>query len=128
MIFSRDSVKYFKSIGSMAIQGMAQNKAKTPYFLADDFVISNYECIRDVWLDKSNITDACKRHSIPRSTYYMLEEEFIKFGVLGLFPSMNQVTQFPKVEELVLMVKRARPSITNIGIVRIAQVLLIGDN
>jgi hypothetical protein len=123
MIFSRDTVKYFKSIGSMAIQGMAQKKAKTPYFLDDDLVISNYECIRDVWHDKSSITDACNRHSIPRSTYYMLEEEFIKFGVPGLFPIMKQVMQFPKVEELVLLVKNARPSITNIGVVRIAQAL-----
>ena len=81
--------------------------------------------ILDVWYDKSSITDACNRHSIPRSTYYMLEEEFIKFGVPGLFPIMKQVMQFPKVEELVLLVKRSlpRPSITNIGVVRIAQAL-----
>lgn len=107
----------------MAIQGIARNKAKTPYFLADDIVISNYECIRDVWHDKSTITDACNKHGIGRSTYYMLEYEFIKFGVLGLFPTMKQIKQFSKLEELVLMVKNARPSVTNLGIMRIAQAL-----
>jgi hypothetical protein len=51
--------------------------------LDDDILIANYECIRDVWHKKNTISDVCKKHRIPRSTYYTLEANYIQYGCLG---------------------------------------------
>jgi len=105
------------------IQGIGTTHSTVPYFIEGDPVLLRYDCIRDVWYNNIGINKACQTYNITRSHYYELEDAFISSGILGLFPTFNKVKQYPDLETLVLMVKRARPSISQTGILRIAEAL-----
>jgi len=129
MILSENTIKYFKFIRSNVTAAMALNHSDYPYFIQDDTVINNYECLRKVWLNSISIRNACSIHNISRSYYYQMEERFIQFGLPGLFslPGGNGMAmkQEPNLEQLVVMIKKSRPSVQNIAILRIAQAIPI---
>lgn len=127
MILSENTIKYFRLIASKVTASMAQFQSDSPYFILHDPIINNYECLRKVWLNSISIREACDVHNISRSSYYQMEERFVKFGVPGLFSPPNGIgigmgiNQEPVLEQLVVMIKKSRPSIQNIAILRIAQ-------
>ena len=102
---------------------MTRAERNVPYFLDHDDVIKRYECLRDVWESKSSISSACQRFGISRTFYYEIEDRFITCGLSGIFPELNGVPQSPELEKLVMLVKTARPSISQQNIYRITQAL-----
>ena len=100
---------------------MAQHKRRTPYFLDNDPVIINYEVIRAVWFDRSPIKRVCQRHGLSRSQYYEKENQFVEHGLPGLFPEVKTLPISEDLERLVVMVSKARPSLSHQSIMRIAQ-------
>ena len=100
---------------------MAQHKRRTPYFLDNDPVIINYEAIRAVWFDRSLIKTVCQRHGFSRSQYYEKENQFVEHGLPGLFPEIKTIPISEDLERLVVMVSKAKPSLSHQSILRIAQ-------
>ena len=100
---------------------MARYASHTPYFMDDDPVIRNYEMIREVWFDGTPIKNVCQRHNLSRSQYYENEDRFIKHGLLGLFPEVKALPYSSDLERLVVMVSRARPSLSQQAMLRIAE-------
>jgi hypothetical protein len=123
MILSHKSREYFKLLAAKVSQAMAQYSSRTPYFLYDDPVISNYEIIRQVWFDGAPIKNVCQSHELSRSQYYEKEDRFVKHGVLGLFPKLKTLHYSPMLERLIVMVCKARPSLSQQAMLRIAQAL-----
>jgi hypothetical protein len=121
MIFSYTTIEYFRQIEAKAVQAMAKYDAATPYWIADDPVIGHYECLREVWERRKPIKAACIEYQLFRSQYYEMEKQFVRHGLVGLFPRFNGVTQFLNLEKLVLVVKEAKPKISQQAILRIAQ-------
>ena len=105
------------------LQAMTQFSSRTPYFLEQDPFIRNYEIIRNVWSDGATIKDACLRYDFSRSQYYEKEELFVRYGVLGLFPAIKTLHYTPVLERLIVMVSKARPSISQQAMLRIAEAL-----
>jgi hypothetical protein len=102
---------------------MAQYSSRTPYFLDDDPVIANYEILREVWFGGAPIKTVCRRHDLSRSQYYEKEDRFVKHGVLGLFPKLKTLHYSSMLERLIVMVCKARPSLSQQAMLRIAQAL-----
>ena len=101
---------------------MASYHSATPYFIEDDPVINRYEILRKVWLTSIPIKQACLEHQISRSTYYEIEDRFIRHGLAGLFSIPGGgMEQEPTLEHLILIVKMCRPSVSQIAILRVAQ-------
>ena len=126
MIFTQEIMKYFERIASKVQQALGQSQAKVPYFIIEDDIIMKYECLRSVWSDGLPIKTACSRYEIPRSSYYEAENNFVTYGIAGLFPVFdNGQPQVAELEKFVIMVKDARPSLTNTAIHRIAQAVPI---
>lgn len=123
MILSHNSRSYFELLQAKVSQPMARYARHTPYFLEDDPVIANYEVIREVWLDGSPIKTVCQRHSISRSQYYEKEDRFAQHGLAGLFPEVKTLPFSKDLERLVIMVSKARPSLAQQSIMRIAEVV-----
>ena len=98
---------------------MARYARHTPYFLDDDPVITNYEVIREVWLDGSPIKTACHRRGLSRSQYYEKEDRFVEHGLPCLFPEVKTLPFSADLEGLVIMVSKARPSLSQRSIMRI---------
>jgi len=123
MILSHKSREYFKLLAAKVSQAMARYSSRTPYFLDNDPVITNYEIIREVWFDGAPIKNVCQRHNLSRSQYYEKEDRFVKHGVLGLFPKLKTLPYSPMLERLIVMVCKARPSLSQQAMLRIAQAL-----
>jgi len=123
MILSHKSRAYFKLLAAKVSQAMAQYCSRTPYFVDDDPVIANYEIIREVWFDAAPIKDVCQRYDLSRSLYYEKEDRFVKHGVLGLFPKLKTLPYSSMLERLIVMVCKARPSLSQQAMLRIAQAL-----
>ena len=119
MILSSKTIEYFKKINSLMNQCMVNNQY--PYMINGDFIFNIYESIRCVWLDDVRIQDACDQYNISRSSYYLFEKQFVEFGLPGIFSLPRKTQQFIDLEHLVLMVKKARPSLSYTAIFRIAE-------
>ena len=102
---------------------MAQHKRRTPYLLDNDPVIINYEVIREVWFDRAPIKTVCQRYDLSRSQYYEKENRFVEHGLPGLFPEVKAHSISEDLERLVIMVSKARPSLSHQSIMRIAQAI-----
>ncbi|KPA15653.1 hypothetical protein MHK_004137 [Candidatus Magnetomorum sp. HK-1] len=119
MIISKKSKKYFKSLGSRVLQSMVKYQSKTPYFYKDDIFFNQYECLRSVWADNLSIKSACENFNISRSSFYETEKRFLTYGLLGLFSFSESCQQHPDLEQLTLLIKKARPSLSYTSIYRI---------
>jgi hypothetical protein len=125
MILSPKSRNYFKFLQAKVSQGMARHGSRTPYLLDDDPIIRNYEIIHKVWSERAAINKVCLENKISRSQYYEKEDDFVRYGVLGLFPEIKTVTFSPDLERLTIMVSNARPSLSQQAILRVAEAVPI---
>ncbi len=123
MILSHNSRSYFELLQAKVSQAMAKYARQTPYLLDKDPVIENYEVIRDVWVNKKNIKTVCQLHGLSRSQYYEKEDRFVEHGLPGLFPEVRTLLIPQDLERLVIMVSKARPSLSHQFILRIAEVV-----
>ncbi len=125
MILSRKSIKYFQSLHSRILQSMAKHQAKTPYLNEGDNFFKKYECLRSVWTQTSSIKWACANFNIPRSSFHEAEKSFIQYGLPGLLSFSDSSKQFPDLEQLSLLVKKSRSSLSYTAIHRITQAVPI---
>ena len=122
MILSPAAIQYFKLLSSKVTRAMASYHSATPYFIEDDPLISHYEILRMVWLGSVPIKQVCLEHNLSRSSYYEIEDRFVRYGFAGLFSCPGgTVNQAPNLEQLVLIVKNCRPSVSQIAVLRVAQ-------
>ncbi len=121
MILSKHLLEYFKSIQSKIAQSIALSNSKTPYWIEGDENILRYEAVREVWLNQKAICNVCNELKVSRTYYYEFEKRFLNHGIAGLFSTFAHVTQYSKLEQLVVMAKQSRPSLSNIALLRIAQ-------
>ena len=122
MILSPVAIRYFKLLGSKVTNEMASYHSTTPYFITNDPLIRHYEALRKVWFDGVAIKRVCAGYNLPRSSYYEIEDGFVDSGFTGLFrlPGTT-VDQVPHLEQLVLIVKHCRPSVSQLAVLRVAQ-------
>ncbi len=122
MILPAASIDYFRMLASKVTQALASSYSETPYLLEGDPVIDRYEALRDVWLDSVAVKHVCLEYHLSRSCYYDMEDRFIGYGLPGLFPlPSNGVAQQPALEQLLLIVRKCRPSVSQTALLRIAQ-------
>jgi len=128
MILSNNSIKYFRSLHHRILQSMAKQKVKTPYWFENEVFFPQYECIRSVWTQTLSIKSACKKFNISRSFFYELETRFVQYGLPGLLFFSNNSKQHPDLEQLSLLIKMGRPSLSYTAIHRFAQAMPITNN
>ncbi|MBW2450707.1 MAG: transposase [Deltaproteobacteria bacterium] len=125
MILSPKSREYFKFLQAKVSQGMARYASGIPYFLDDDPVVKNYEIIREVLFDGAPIKNVCQSHQLSRSQYYQKEDRFVSHGLAGLFPEVKTLAYSAELERLIVMVSKARPSLSQQAMLRVAQAVPI---
>jgi transposase len=127
MILTKKSIQYFQSLNSRVLQSIAKYQSKTPFHYDDEIFFAQYECLRSIWKSELSIKKACQKHNISKSSFYEIEKRFIVNGLAGLFPFSNSCQQHPDLEQLTLLIKKARPQISYTSIHRIAQVVPITE-
>ncbi len=123
MILPKQTIEYFKLLSSNVNKGKVLKNTDNPYIIQDDQTIRNYECLRDVWYCSNSISGTCKKHNISRTTYYELENNFVNYGLPGLFYVPRTICEETVLEKFVLLIKECRPSLSQIAILRLVQCL-----
>ncbi len=121
MILSRKTMEYFKLLEAKVSQSMVRHSSRIPYPIDGDPVIGNFEIIRAVWIDDISVEQACKKFGVSRSCYYKKEKNFITQGAAALFPDIKPAVYSPELERLVIMISKARPSLSQQAMLRIAE-------
>jgi len=93
---------------------MDRHQVKTPYLIKGDNFFKKYECLRSVWAQGSSIKWACENFNIPRFSFHEAEKSFIQYGLPGLLSFSDSSKQFPDLEQLSLLVKKSRSSLSYI--------------
>jgi transposase len=104
---------------------MAMYQTRTPYLYEGEDFFKHYECLRSIWTHTSSIKGACKKFNISRSSFYDIENRFIKYGLPGLFIFSDSSKQHPDLEHIALLAKKSRPHISYTAIHRLAQAISI---
>ncbi|ETR67702.1 MAG: hypothetical protein OMM_05000 [Candidatus Magnetoglobus multicellularis str. Araruama] len=120
MILSKEATNYISSLNSRVNQILIQT-GKLLYPIENDELLNQYECLRHIWVDEVPVKDGCIKFNIPRSSYYKFEKVFVDFGLPGLLFLPHIPKQFPDLEQLVILIKKARPSLSYTSILRITQ-------
>ena len=123
MILARKSMEYFKMLEAKVSRGMVRHSCQTPYWIDDDPVIRNYEMLRKAWIKGFPVEDICKEFGISRSRYYEKEKQFVEHGVPALFSDIRPAVEKPDLERLVITVSKARASLSQQAILRIAEAI-----
>lgn len=125
MIFTNAFIKYMSAIPTKIASAKAHHCVTSPYHIQKDPVITAYESIRSVWHDGVSVKQTCLQYDISRTQYYKIEEQFINFGIAGLFQITQHYTEIPELESLAVILKKARPSLSHIELFRFAQAVPI---
>lgn len=121
MIFNDETLEYFNRLPSLVANSFSNENTIYPYQIKED-IIEKYECIRKVWVGSSSVKQVYGDAGISRATYYSYDNSFASHGLLGLFPHWKEAEK-PEglLERLTLLIKDARPSLSQQGIFRISQ-------
>ena len=109
MIFTDETLDYFLLLQSNVRASVAESLSETPYTYSQEFFFNAYEALYQLWVKRKSQRHIMQTYSISRVTLKKWEENFITFGVLGLFPSLSFVEINAKLEQLVVLIKSARP-------------------
>ena len=77
MIITPESREYFQKLPARVSHGMALFNSSTPYFVAEDPVIANYEMLHETWFQGVPINAVCIKHNLSRMQYDEKEERFV---------------------------------------------------
>jgi len=127
MILTNEAIEYFKTIAARVTQATIDGN-KYPYFIEGEDFLHKYESIRMVWLEDASIKSVCDKFGISKSLYYECEKKFLENGTSAIFSLPRSAKQFPDIEALTLLAKKARPSLSYTAIYRIAQSIPVTKN
>ena len=125
MIFTERQVQYLAQLPSTVAHALPKARNPDVPFFLNDAVIDNYELLRAVWVEGKSIRAACRRNRQSRTEFYQLENEFVRHGVVAVYPDLGSRDQHPKLERLALLVKKTRTTATETAILRLAEALRI---
>jgi transposase len=123
MIFTEKQLQYLSELPSSVAHALPGAPNPDVPFFVDDVVIRNYELLRSVWVESETIEAACKAARRSRTEYYKLENAFLRQGIGAVYPDLGCRRQYPKLEQLALLLKIARPRATETMTLRFAEAL-----
>ena len=127
MIFTDETLDYFLLLQSNVRASVAESLSETPYTYSQESFFNAYEALYQLWIKRKSQRQIMQTYSISRLTLKKWEENFIRFGVLGLFPSLSFVDINSKLEQLVVLIKSARPHESSSHALRLSKAFNIKD-
>lgn len=127
MVFTEETLDYFLLLQSRVRAAVTESRSETPYLYANESFFIAYDTLYQLWIKRKSQRHLIQLHSISRKTLKQWEENFITYGVLGLLPSLSFIDIDSKLEQLVVLIKSARPHETSSHAFRLSKALHIND-
>ncbi|EFK06246.1 conserved hypothetical protein, partial [delta proteobacterium NaphS2] len=109
MVFTESTRKYFERIPHRVRSALANSKSPVPFEYEDEPFFKSYEALYRLWTNRDSQRSVAESHGISRRKLVELEQSFVHCGALGLLPKLSFLEIDARLEQLVVLIKRARP-------------------
>jgi hypothetical protein len=109
MVFTDATWKYFEKIPFRVRAALAHLQSSVPFQYDDEPFFKSYDAICSLWAHRNSRRSVADTHSISRQKLTELEQLFIDYGSVGLLPELSFVDIDSRLEQLIVLIKRARP-------------------
>ncbi|EFK07682.1 conserved hypothetical protein [delta proteobacterium NaphS2] len=123
MVFTESTRKYFERIPHRVRSALANSKSPVPFEYEDEPFFKSYEALYRLWTNRDSQRSVAESHGISRRKLVELEQSFVHCGALGLLPKLSFLEIDARLEQLVVLIKRARPHERSNHALRISEAL-----
>ena len=127
MVFTDTAFNYFSLIQSNVRAEIGKTYSDIPFQYNGEQFFQAYEAIRRIWRERKSQRHICTTLNMHRTIIKKWETNLVHYGVLGLLQLPSSFKIDPRLELLVVLVKRARPHAGSSNILTLAQALNIPD-
>ncbi len=125
MVFTDTAIKYFSLIGSQVRAGFAESNSATPFYYEDEPFHIAYEVITQIWKRRKSIRSLSEEHGISRDTVKRWQQDFVRYGAIGLLAEISYIAVDSLLERLVVLIKTVRKHEHSNYALRLAEALEI---
>jgi len=125
MVFTDSTFRFFSLVQSHVRTSLAESPTETPYSYREEFFFEAYDVIRRIWSKRESQRAVGSSLSISRKTLKELENNFARYGCLGLLNSLTFVDVNARLERLTKLIRNARPHANTSYVVQLADALEI---
>ena len=125
MVFTDSTWKYFAQIPFRVRAALAHSKSSVPFEYEGEPFFKSYDAICSIWTGRKSQRSVADAHGINRQKLKEWEQSFIDYGSMGLLPERSFVDIDPRLEQLIVLIKRSRPHERSSHAMRLAEALEI---
>jgi len=125
MVFTDSTWKYFAQIPFRVRAALANSQSSVPFEYEDESFFKSYDALCSIWAARNSRRNVADSHFISREKLKELEQSFIDYGSVGLFPALSFVDIDARLEQLIVLIKRSRPHERSSHALRLAEALEI---
>jgi transcriptional regulator with XRE-family HTH domain len=104
---------------------MGREQSHVPFHYENEPFFEAYEALYRVWKKRSSQREVAGALNISRQSLKQWEQDFVRYGTVGLLPKLSQLSIDTKLEKLVVLIKSSRPHECASFTVRMANALEI---
>lgn len=123
MVFTESTREYFERIPHRVRSALAHSKSPVPFEYDGEPFFKWYDALFCYWTTRTSQRLAAESHAMSRQKLMELEQFFVDFGSVGLLPQLSFVDIDPRLEQLIVLIKRARPHERSNHALRISEAL-----
>jgi hypothetical protein len=109
MVFTDPAFQFLSLLQSNVRAALAETQQPMPFVYPNETFFTAYEALYRVWKKRQPQRSVVHSLAISRNTLRKWEENFVRYGALGLLTPLPDVHVDPSLERLAILVKSARP-------------------
>jgi transcriptional regulator with XRE-family HTH domain len=109
MVLSDSTLRYFSLIQHRIRNAIALSTSNIPFTYEDEPFFTSYDALYKIWIKRESQRSVALTLNISRNTLSLWEENFINYGTIGLLPELSFIDVDSLLENLVVLIKKARP-------------------
>lgn len=125
MLLTDSALQYFLSIPFKVRAACAEGQAIAPFAYADEPFFSEYMAVEKLRAQGKSQRLVAEEFGIGRERLSALDSSFVQLGMVGLLPEIGTIEVDPRLEQLAVLVKSARPHEHASLVLRLANALEI---
>ena len=123
MVLSDTAFRVFSLVQSNVRTALALAPGDIPFAYEGERFFQAYDALRRVWVQRESQRQVASSLGLNRTTLAEWENAFVRYGTIGLLQPPTAVKCDPRLERLVVLVKRARPHASSSNILTLARAL-----
>lgn len=109
MVFTDATWKYFSLTQFRIRAALAQSQSSVPFEYDGESFFNTYNVLYKIWKKGKSQRQIAQSVNISRATLTKWDENFVKYGTVGLLPNLSHIQIESQLERLIILIKSCRP-------------------